>query len=101
TVTFNLVSAGKYTATVMGFTANDTIAWTTNGTHDAALIEGVAGKWDVGGFNILQRFDTPDQVLEFEATVTDGDGDYASDTWKVGIDGTGQYDDNLVSGVII
>ncbi len=100
TVTFSLVN-GAYVATVLGFTANDSIAWTTASNHDAVLIEGTSGKWDVGGFNVLQGNDSEDQMLEFTAKVTDGDGDFASDTWRIGIDGTGAFDDDHVDGVSI
>ena len=100
TVTFTLVG-GAYVATVLGFTANDTIAWGTAADHDAVLIEGTSGKWDVGGFNIAQGNPTPDQLLEFTAQVTDGDGDTDSASWKIGIDGTGIHDDDFVTGISI
>jgi len=88
-------------ATVEGFGTDYKIEWDADEDFDQTLITGVAGKFDIGGFGFLQGNDTPDQVLDFEATVTDGDGDTDTATWKVGIDGTGIYDDNLVSGVII
>jgi len=88
-------------ATVTGFDENYKIEWDADEDFDQTLITGVAGKFDIGGFGFLQGNDTPDQVLDFTAQVTDGDGDYATASWKVGIDGTGIYDDNLVSGVII
>ncbi len=73
--------------------------WDTAGVHDQVLIEGVAGKFDIGGFGTNQSQPTPDQVLYFEATVTDGDGDSSTDAFVVGIDGTGPNDDGVVAGV--
>ena len=100
-VTFSLVAGhpGIYTATVTGFDALYTIAYQTSADHDAALVECTSGKWDVGGFNLQSGNDTPDQTFQFTAKVTDGDGDNASDTWLVGIDGTGAFDNGAVSGV--
>jgi hypothetical protein len=94
-------------ARVSGVGAGYTIEFDTETDHDMALIEGVAGKYDIGGFNIFQGNDTPDQLLEFTAQVTDGDGDTDGGgtdedaSWKIGIDGTGIFDDNSVSGIII
>jgi hypothetical protein len=88
-------------ATVTGFGENYKIEWDADEEFDQTLITGVAGKFDIGGFGLSEAQPTPDQMLEFTATVTDGDGDTASASWKIGIDGTGAFDDNLVSGVII
>ena len=88
-----------YSATVSNLKANYTIEWVTAAVHDAAKVEWVAGSYDIGGFNLRQAQPSADQVLEFTARVTDGDGDFASDTWKVGIDGTGINDDGVVAGV--
>jgi hypothetical protein len=59
------------------------------------------GSYNIGGFNVFQSVATPDQKLDFTARATDGDGDFASDSWSIGIDGTGINDDGLVSGVVI
>lgn len=88
-------------ATVTGLLSGYTVEWDTAAPHDQVLITGVSGKFDVGRFGFLEGNDTPDQLLEFTARVTDGDTDFASDSWVVGIDGTGIYDDNFVSGVVI
>jgi len=88
-------------ATVTGFDENYKIEWDADEDFDQTLITGVAGKFDIGGFGFLQGNDTPDQLLEFTAQVTDGDGDFATDSWKIGIDGTGIYDDNDVDGISI
>lgn len=88
-------------ATVTGFGTDYKIEWDADENFDQTLITGVAGKFDVGGFGFEQASATPDQKLDFEATVTDGDGDTDSATWQIGIDGTGAFDDNQVSGVII
>ena len=88
-------------ATVQGFNTNYKIEWDADEDFDQTLITGVSGKWDVGGFGFVQSTATPDQKLDFEATVTDGDGDTDVATWQIGIDGTGSFNDNLVSGVVI
>src|SRR5262249_32228462 len=53
------VTAGKVSitggvATVSGLDAGFTIAWTTSAPHDRVLIENVAGKFDIGAFDITQ-----------------------------------------------
>ena len=98
TVTFTQVSAGIYTATVLGFDANYTIAYQTSVDHDAALVECTSGKWDLGGFNLIERNDTPDQLFDFSVLISDYDGDSFGGTevaianFSVGIDGTGIHD---------
>jgi hypothetical protein len=86
-------------ATVSGLDAGFTIAWTTSAPHDRVLIEGVAGKFDIGGFTITQPQPTPDQKLDFVARATDGDGDFATASFSIGIDGTGVFHDGHVAGV--
>jgi hypothetical protein len=88
--------ADVFFARVSGINDNFMIEFETETNHDMALVEGVAGKFDIGGFNIVERQDIPDQQLEFEATVTDGDGDTNSDSWTIGIDGTGQFDNGII-----
>ena len=84
-------------ATVSGLRAGYKVEWTTNANHDQVLVEGVAGKFDIGGFGINQGIDTPDQSLDFTALVTDGDGDTNEASWSVDIDGTGIHDDDVVN----
>lgn len=96
TITFN-----GGVATVSGLLSGYTVEWDTAAPHDQVLVKGVSGKFDVGRFGFLQGQDTPDQLLEFTARVTDGDNDFASDGWAIGIDGTGIYDDNVVAGISI
>jgi len=88
-------------ATVTGFGENYKIEWDADEDFDQTLITGVAGKFDIGGFGFLQLSETPDQKLDFTAQVTDGDSDTDTASWSIGIDGTGFFDDNFVSGVII
>ena len=53
------------------------------------LIEGVAGKYDLGGFNIVQLQPTPDQQFDFVVNETDFDNDVVtSNEFSVGVDGT-------------
>jgi hypothetical protein len=91
------ISITNGVATVAGFSDDYLIAWDADEDFDQTLISGVAGKFDIGGFGFFQGNDTPDQVLDFTAKVTDGDGDYDEASWKVGIDGTGIFDDGIVS----
>ena len=88
-------------AHITGFGTNYVIEWDANEDFDQTLITGEGGKFDIGGFGFAQDTATPDQKLDFEATVTDGDGDTDVATWQVGIDGTGINNDNLVNGVDI
>ena len=87
------------TAVVSGLGSGYRIEWDTAGVHDRVLLEGVAGKFDIGSFGSTQAQPTPDQVLEFLAKVTDFDGDSATAGFKIGIDGTGIFDDGSVLGV--
>jgi hypothetical protein len=84
---------------VSGLHAGDKIEWTTSAPHDRVLIEGVAGKFDIGGFGITQAQPTPDQKLDFVARAADGDGDFKTASFSIGIDGTGGNDDGHVVGV--
>ena len=95
-VTFNKDGS----VTVTGIQANYTIAWDTaqNDLFDMALVEDVAGKYDIGGFNLAQAQPTPDQQFDFQVKVTDYDGDTAtSNSFSVGVDGTGSYDNDNVA----
>src|SRR5207244_292647 len=58
-----------------------------------------AGKFDIGAFAVIQAQPTPDQKLDFVARATDGDGDFKTASFSIGIDGTGIYDDGQVAGV--
>src|SRR5262249_38973312 len=84
---------------VSGLHAGDKIEWTTSAPHDRVLIEDVAGKFDIGAFEITQAQPTPDQKLDFVARATDGDRDFKTASFSIGIDGTGINDDNHVVGV--
>jgi hypothetical protein len=78
---------------VGGIDAGYTIEFTTDGGHDLVLVEGVAGKFDIGGFNIAESQPTPDQLYEFEVAITDFDGDMdTSNQFAIVVDGTGPAD---------
>jgi len=96
-VTWSIDSAGV--ATVTGFKAGYTIEFDGSEDFDQVLIQGVTGKFDVGGFGFAEGSPTVDQFFEFTAQATDGDGDTALACWEVGIDGTGIYDDDAVTGI--
>ena len=92
-ITINL--AGN-TAVITGLQDNYTVEWTAPG-HDGVLIEGVAGKYDLGGFNLIAAQPTPDQQFDFIVNETDFDGDVVtSNEFSVGVDGTGLNDNDAV-----
>jgi hypothetical protein len=81
---------------VSGTKAGDKIAFKTVGDHDVALIQSVSGKFDIGDYGIDLFNPTPDQQLEFESTITDGDNDTDADIHLIGIDGTGLFKDGVI-----
>lgn len=85
-------------AIVSGLKAGYRVEWDTSANHDQVLVEATSGKFDIGGFGTMQGNDTLDQLLHFTATITDADGDFWTDDWFVGIDGTGANDDGVVAG---
>jgi hypothetical protein len=97
------------TLTVSGLSTGDKVQWTTSGTHDRVLIEnisnadGISGNdnntFDIGGFSLVQTQPAPDEKLDFTVQIADADGDTATDSFSIGIDGTGTFDDNHVDGV--
>ena len=87
---------------VTGATTGDAIEFTArSGTFNRFDLQALAGSadFDVGRVSLGFVLDTPDQTLNFTAKVTDGDGDAATDSWSIGIDGTGANDDAEVDGV--
>ncbi len=76
------------TGVVTGLQDNYTVEWSAPG-HDGVLIEGVAGKYDLGGFNLVVTQPTADQQFDFTVNVTDFDNDVVtSNEFSVGVDGT-------------
>ena len=88
---------GARIATVSGLDDLFKIEWDTSAEHDQVLIKGVAGKFDIGEFSISQAQPTPDELLDFTAQIVDFDGDTASADFSVGIDGTGDFDNDIVN----
>ena len=81
---------------VTGLQDDYTVEWTAPG-HDGVLIEGVAGKYDLGGFNLIAAQPTPDQQFDFTVNETDFDNDVVtSNEFSVGVDGTGVNDNDAV-----
>jgi hypothetical protein len=72
-------------ADIKGLVAGDTFDWTTSSNHDQVLISNVTGKWDIGAFNIIQTQPTPAQDLPFQVQATDGDSDFAQNSFNVHI----------------
>jgi hypothetical protein len=87
-------------ATVSGLDAGYKVEWDTASLHNQVLIEGVAGI-DIGAFEVNQPQPTPDEKLDFTVQIADFDGDTASATFSVGIDGTGIFDDDQVAGLLV
>jgi len=96
-----VVFTGNQASVELNINAGDTVSWKTSGLHDCVLVEGVAGKFDIGGFGTTQGAPTPDQKLDFVVKVTDGDGDSATSGFSIGIDGTGPFNDDIVAGVTV
>lgn len=86
---------------ITGLLAKDTISFVTDDPHDTTLIEGFSGKFDIGDFGLDLENPTPDQLLQFEVTITDGDDDIAIDDHFVGIDGTFEFDDNMIDVLLV
>jgi hypothetical protein len=96
-----VVFSGSQASVEINIAAGDTISWKTAGLHDVVLVEGVSGKFDIGGFGTTQGAPTPDQKLDFVVRVTDGDGDFSTSGFSIGIDGTGPFNDDIVAGVTV
>jgi len=84
------------TAEVSSLDSGYRIEFETDGLHDVSLIEGISGKFDIGGFGISEPTPTEDQIFDFTVEITDHDGDTDSATHLVGIDGTGVNNDDQI-----
>jgi len=75
-------------AHVSGLEAGYVVSWETDGVDkfDQVLIEGAAGKFDIGGIGISEAQLVPDQTLTFDVTLTDGDSDPVTDEFQVYVD---------------
>jgi len=84
-----------------------TFAYIAAAPHDAVLIgafndpaESTGNKFDIGGFAISEAQPTPDQRFDYTVNITDFDGDVdTSNEFSIGVDGTGDFDDDCVDGV--
>ncbi|TWA93885.1 beta strand repeat-containing protein [Bradyrhizobium stylosanthis] len=83
---------------ITGLSTGDKVSWSTGATtHDRVLIEnisandGIAGNdnntFDIGGFSLIQSQPAPDEKLDFTVQIADADGDTASSSFSVKIDG--------------
>ena len=81
-------------ATVTGLDEGYKIEWDTAGLHDQVHIEGTDGKFDIGRFGMTEGLPTADQQFDFTVQITDYDGDTATASFNVVIDGTGIFDDD-------
>jgi hypothetical protein len=79
---------GDGIAHITGLEAGYVVSWETDGVDkfDQVLIEGTAGKFDIGGIGISEPQAIPDQTLTFDVTLTDGDSDPITDTFQVYVD---------------
>jgi hypothetical protein len=75
-------------AHISGLEAGYVVSWETDGVDkfDQVLIEGTAGKFDIGGIGISEPQAVPDQTLTFDVTLSDGDNDPVTDTFDVYVD---------------
>ena len=84
----NVFIDGDGIAHISGLEAGYVVSWETDGVDkfDQVLIEGTAGKFDIGGIGISEAQAVPDQTLTFDVTLTDGDDDPMTDTFQVYVD---------------
>ena len=74
-------------AHISGLEAGYVVAWSTGANdHDQVLIEGTAGKFDIGSFGLNEAQAIPDHTLDFTVSLTDADGDSVSDSFQVSVD---------------
>ena len=74
-------------AHITGLEAGYVVAWNTGANdHDQVLIEGTAGKFDIGSFGLNEAQAIPDHTLDFTVSLTDADGDSVSDSFQVSVD---------------
>ena len=66
--------------------AGYTVAWETVADHNQVLVEATGGKFDVGFFGFNEAQAIPDQVLDFEVSLMDGDNDPVVDSFQVTVD---------------
>jgi hypothetical protein len=92
TITISIDGSGV--AHVSGLDPGMVVAWSTDDPstvgieeHNQVLVQAEGGKFDVGLFGFQEAQQIPDQLLDFTVTATDGDGDTASDSFQVGVDG--------------
>jgi len=80
----------------------------TGELHNAVLInafddpaESTGNKFDIGSFAILEAQPTPDQIFNYTVDITDFDDDVVtSNEFSVGVDGTGEFDNDAVIGLV-
>ena len=97
TDSITITIGGEGVAHVSGLDAGMVVAWTTDGDHNQVLLEATGGKFDVGFFGFSEDQVIPDQLLDFTVKLTDSDGDYAEDSFQVGVDG--DLDGNITNPV--
>jgi hypothetical protein len=97
-------AGGIFKATVLNAADNYTIEWDTQTVHDLALVKNVDttnDNFDIGGFNLAQGQDTPDQKFDFTVAITDYDGDTEeSNTFEVFVDGTGNFNNDTFDLIV-
>ncbi|TWI63824.1 hypothetical protein IQ16_06133 [Bradyrhizobium huanghuaihaiense] len=83
---------------ITGLSTGDKVSWSTGATtHDRVLIENISAHdtvvgndnntFDIGGFSLIQSQPAPDEKLDFTVQIADADGDTASSSFSVKIDG--------------
>lgn len=64
-----------YSVIVSNLKKGYTVEFITDGTHDMALVENVSGSFDIGGFNVSNVSDVPEQDFDFTVQIADYDDD--------------------------
>lgn len=93
--------SGIFTATVLNVGTNFDIEFDMENPADVWRVANVddSDKFDIGGFNVFQGQDTPDQQFDFSVLITDFDEDTDGGetvelaNFTVNVDGTGEFDD--------
>ena len=103
-VVFNMDATGIHSATILDAADDYTIMWVTETGADlwrVANVDSSGDGFDIGGFNLEAAQPTPDQKFDYVVQITDFDGDTATSGFSIGLDGTGEFDDDMVAGVIV
>jgi hypothetical protein len=74
-VVFQQDGTGIYSVDVQNLKANETIEFITATNHDLAKVTWSGGSFDIGGFNIMNQANVPQQDFHFAVQINDYDND--------------------------